>query len=62
MFYAILLVQPTALIVNDGVAALCAVVCVVSAEFATHQLLLQHLDLLRGMHVLMLMYSYDALL
>ncbi len=58
MPHAIHLVQPIALIANDGVAVLCSV----GAELATHQLLLPHLDLLRGMHVLMLMYSYDALL
>lgn len=55
MHYAMQLFHSTALIVNDGVAALCAAVCVVVAEFATHQLLLQHLDLLRGKHVVMRM-------
>ena len=56
--YAVCVVQPSALIAKDGVAALCNV----GAEAATHQLLLLNLGLLRGMHVLMLMYSCDALL
>ena len=58
MPYAVCVVQPIALIAKHGVASLCNV----GAEAATHQLLLLNLGLLRGMHVLMLMYSYDALL
>ena len=56
MPYAMQLVQPIALIVNDGV-----VLHVAGAEVATHQLLLLHLDLLRGMHVLMVMAQLDVL-